>query len=69
MLVGYVRVSTADDRQSTDLQGDVLRAAGIEELNIHEDKTSGSRDDRPGLKQCRGYLRPAPVSRSKNAPI
>jgi len=27
MLVGYVRVSTADERQSTDLQRDALRAA------------------------------------------
>ena len=38
MLVGYVRVSTADERQSTDLQRDALRAAGIDERHIHEDK-------------------------------
>src|SRR3954462_4280115 len=56
MLVGYVRVSTADERQSTDLQRDALRAAGVDERHIHEDKASGGRDDRPGLKVCLEYL-------------
>jgi len=28
MLIGYMRVSTANDRQSTDLQRDALVAAG-----------------------------------------
>jgi len=56
MLVGYVRVSTADDRQSTDLQRDALRSAGVDERNIHEDRASGARDDRPGLKACLDYL-------------
>ena len=56
MLVGYVRVSTADDRQSTDLQRDALRSAGVDERNIHEDRASGARDDRPGLKACLEYL-------------
>ena len=61
MLVGYVRVSTADDRQSTDLQRDALLAAGIDERNIHEDRASGARDDRPGLKTCLQYLRTGDV--------
>jgi DNA invertase Pin-like site-specific DNA recombinase len=56
MLVGYVRVSTADERQSTDLQRDALRAAGVDERHIHEDRASGGRDDRPGLKACLEYL-------------
>ena len=56
MLVGYVRVSTADERQSTDLQRDALRAAGIDERHVHEDRASGGRDDRPGLKACLEYL-------------
>ena len=56
MLVGYVRVSTADERQSTDLQRDVLRAAGVDERHVHEDRASGGRDDRPGLKACLEYL-------------
>jgi hypothetical protein len=29
MLVGYVRISTSDDRQSTDLQSDALLSAGL----------------------------------------
>src|SRR3954452_3831093 len=56
MLVGYVRVSTADERQSTDLQRDALRPAGVDERHIHVDRASGGRDDRPGLKVCLEYL-------------
>jgi DNA invertase Pin-like site-specific DNA recombinase len=56
MLVGYVRVSTADDRQNTDLQRDALVAAGVDERNIYSDHASGARDDRPGLKQCLEFL-------------
>src|SRR5690242_6217050 len=56
MLVGYVRVSTADERQSTDPQHDAMRAAGVDDRQIHEDRASGGRDDRPGLKACLEYL-------------
>jgi len=56
MLVGYMRVSSADDRQSVDLQRDALIAAGVDERHIHDDKASGARDDRPGLKACLAYL-------------
>ena len=56
MLVGYARVSTADERQSTDPQRDALRAAGVDERHVYEDKASGGRDDRPGLKACLEYL-------------
>ena len=34
MLIGYMRVSTDSDRQSTDLQRDALISAGIDERNI-----------------------------------
>jgi DNA invertase Pin-like site-specific DNA recombinase len=57
MLVGYCRVSMADDRQTTDLQRDALMAAGIDQRNIYEDRTSGAKDDRPGLKACLDYLK------------
>lgn len=57
MLVGYMRVSSADDRQSVDLQRDALVAAGIDERHLHTDKASGARDDRPGLKACLDYLK------------
>ncbi|RYM10744.1 recombinase family protein [Sphingobium cupriresistens] len=49
MLVGYMRVSSADDRQTVDLQRDALVAAGVDPRNLHTDKASGARDDRPGL--------------------
>lgn len=57
MLVGYMRVSSADDRQSVDLQRDALVAAGVDERHLHTDNASGARDDRPGLKQCLAFLK------------
>jgi len=56
MLVGYMRVSSADDRQTVDLQRDALVAAGVDYRHLHTDKASGARDDRPGLKACLDYL-------------
>src|SRR3546814_21000731 len=56
MLVGYMRVSSADDRQTVDLQRDALVAAGVDPRNLHTDNASGARDDRPGLKDCPDYL-------------
>ena len=38
MLVGYMRVSSADDRQSVDLQRDALIAVGIHERHLYADK-------------------------------
>jgi DNA invertase Pin-like site-specific DNA recombinase len=57
MLVGYMRVSSVDDRQSVDLQRDALLASGVDERHLHQDKASGARDDRPGLKACLEDLR------------
>jgi DNA invertase Pin-like site-specific DNA recombinase len=59
MLVGYMRVSTAAERQSIDLQRDALLAAGVNERHLHEDRVSGARDDRPGLKTCLADLKPS----------
>jgi DNA invertase Pin-like site-specific DNA recombinase len=61
MLIGYMRVSTADERQSVDLQRDALTAAGVDERHLHQDRASGARDDRPGLKACLADLRPGDV--------
>jgi DNA invertase Pin-like site-specific DNA recombinase len=57
MLIGYARVSTAD--QSLDLQRDALRAAGVERL--FTDVASGKRDDRPGLAEALTALQPGDV--------
>jgi DNA invertase Pin-like site-specific DNA recombinase len=57
MLVGYMRVSSSDERQSVDLQRDALIAAGVDDRHLHQDKASGARDDRPGLKARMADLR------------
>jgi DNA invertase Pin-like site-specific DNA recombinase len=56
MLVGYIRISSADERQSLDLQRDALIGAGVDERHLYQDKASGVRDDRPGLKACLEFL-------------
>ena len=61
MLVGYMRVSSESDRQSTDLQRDALLAAGVDGLHLFEDHASGAKDDRPGLAQALAFVRPGDV--------
>lgn len=56
MDLGYMRVSSRDDRQSTDLQHDALIAAGVDPRHLFEDHMSGARDDRPGLDAAMAYL-------------
>ncbi|CAG0910045.1 unnamed protein product [Cyprideis torosa] len=58
MLVGYMRVSTVSDRQSTGMQRDALLSAGVDPRQLFEDRMSGVRDDRPGLAQALDYLQP-----------
>ena len=57
MLVGYMRVSSDSDRQTTAPQRDALIVAGVDTRHLFEDKASGARDDRPGLKTCLDYLK------------
>ena len=61
MLVGYMRVSSEHDRQTTDLQHDALIDAGVDPRHLFADKASGARDDRPGLQHALAYVRPAIV--------
>ena len=57
MLIGYARISKADDSQVLDLQIDALVEAGIDKENIYTDKISGVKDARPGLESCLKALR------------
>ena len=61
MLVGYMRVSSDSDRQSTDLQRDALLAAGVDARHLFEDHVSGAKDDRMGLAQALEFIRPGDV--------
>ncbi|MGD9950009.1 MAG: recombinase family protein [Desulfobulbus sp.] len=61
MLIGYMRVSSDSDRQSTDLQRDALLKAGVDVRNIFEDRASGTRDDRTGLSKALEYVNPGDV--------
>ncbi|HWJ18942.1 MAG TPA: recombinase family protein [Geobacterales bacterium] len=56
MLVGYMRVSTDNDRQVLDLQRDALLSAGVDERQLFDD-VSGGQVDRPGLATL-AFLRP-----------
>ena len=56
-LVGYMRVSKADDLQVFDMQHDALIAAGVEPGDIYDDRASGKKDDRLGLAACLKALR------------
>src|SRR5712691_4395844 len=58
MLVGSMRVSSDNDRQTTDLQRDVLLEAGVDPQQLCADQASGARDDRPGLQQALAYVQP-----------
>ncbi|HAS8353686.1 TPA: recombinase family protein [Vibrio vulnificus] len=61
MLIGYMRVSSNDERQSVALQKDALIAAGVDPRHLYQDHASGARDDRPGLKTCLSEVREGDV--------
>ena len=57
MKVGYARVSKHDNSQVLDLQIDALLKSGVKKKDIYTDKSSGKREDRPGLESCLKALR------------
>ncbi|MBU2733106.1 recombinase family protein [Acidithiobacillus ferridurans] len=61
MLVGYMRVSSDTNRQTTDLQRDALLAAGVDARHLFEDRASGAKDDRPGLAKVLAFVQPGDV--------
>ena len=67
MLVGYMRVSSDSDRQTTDLQRDALLAAGVDERHLFSDKASGAKDNRPGLEKALEFRGPATAWWSGNS--
>src|SRR5215471_1115246 len=56
MLVGYIRVSTKE--QKLDLQRDALLAAGVSTGYLYDDIASGAKQARPGLAACLKALHP-----------
>jgi DNA invertase Pin-like site-specific DNA recombinase len=60
-MLGYLRVSKADARQSLDQQRDALLAVGVKARHLYGDTASGNKNDRPGLEACLKALRPGDV--------
>ena len=56
MLVGYMRISSDKDRQVFDLQRDALVNEGVDLRHIFQDKASGAKDDRSGLKDALDFM-------------
>jgi len=61
MQIGYVRVSSESDRQTTDLQRDALPAAAVDSRHLLEDHASGAKDDRPGLVKALAFVQAGDV--------
>jgi DNA invertase Pin-like site-specific DNA recombinase len=61
MLVGYMRVSSDSDRQSTDLQRDALLSAGVDGRHLFADHASGAKDDRSGLTNALDFVQAGDV--------
>ena len=57
MLVGYMRVSSENERQNTDLQYDALLKVGVDSRNIYQDKASGVKSQRVGLKNALDFMK------------
>ena len=61
MPVGYMRVSSDSDRQTTDLQRDAPLSAGVYSWHLFEDHASGAKDDRSGLAKALEFVKSGDV--------
>ena len=61
MLIGYMRVSSDSDRQTTNLQRDALLAVGVDTRHLFEDHASGAVDDRTGLAKALEFVKAGDV--------
>ena len=61
MLIGYMRVSSDSDRQTTNLQRDALLAVGVDTRHLFEDHASGAVDDRTGLANALEFVKAGDV--------
>ena len=61
MFIGYMRVSSESDRQTTHLQRDALIAAGVDSRHLFEDRASGASDERKGLTAALAFVQPGDV--------
>ena len=61
MLIGYMRVSSDSDRQTTNLQRDALLAVGVDTRHLFEDLASGAVDDRTGLAKALEFVKAGDV--------
>lgn len=57
MLIGYIRVSSDNEKQNTDLQKDALIKDGVDPRHIFEDKISGVKKDRIGLTKLIDFVK------------
>lgn len=53
-----MRVSSESDRQSFDLQYDALIQSGVDPRHIYQDRASGAKDQRDGLKKALEFVMP-----------
>lgn len=58
MKIGYARVSTARQGQSLDTQCEALVGAGCDAHHLYSDTISGTKWQRPGLRDALEYMRP-----------
>ena len=58
MLIGYARVSKADESQLLDLQHNAMIDAGVTADRIYDDRVSSRKNYRPGLEACLMALQP-----------